>query len=108
MLAHVREGSRKAWGVMNDWSTIRKLLAPKLSPAIAWSFPTQSCLGNQLAHLGSSSTLASVTRLVQYCVNTCSAVDAAQRTSRYSRRTVASQRQQILEEKAGQARDIDP
>jgi hypothetical protein len=47
---------------------------------IAWSFPTQSCLGNQLAHPESSSTLASVTRLVQYCVNTCSAVDAAQRT----------------------------
>ena len=57
----------------------------------------------------SSSTLASVTRLVQYCINSCSAVDAAQRTIPLLRRTVAGQRKQMtLEEKAGQARDIDP
>jgi hypothetical protein len=57
----------------------------------------------------SSSALASVTRLVQYCINTCSAVDAAQRTIPLLGRTVASQRKQMtLEEKAGQARDIDP
>ena len=66
---------------------------------IAWSSPTPSFLWNQLAHPESFSTLASVTCLVQYCINTCSAVDAAQRTSRYSRRTVASQRQQTFRRK---------
>jgi hypothetical protein len=53
----------------------------------------------------SSSALASVTRLVQYCINTCSAVDAAQCNIPLLGRTVASQRKQMtLEEKAGQAR----
>jgi hypothetical protein len=56
----------------------------------------------------SISQLAPVTRLVQYCINTCSAVDAAQRTIPLLGRMVASQRNKILEEKAGQARDIDP
>jgi len=53
-------------------------------------------------------TLASVTRLVQYCINTCSAVDAAQRTipllQAHGRQSAATR----FEEKAGQARDIDP
>jgi hypothetical protein len=57
----------------------------------------------------SFSALASVSPLVQYCVNTCPAVDAVQRTiplfpahGRHSAETMT------LEEKAGQTRDIDP
>jgi hypothetical protein len=57
----------------------------------------------------SFSALASVSPLVQYCVNTCPAVDAVQRTiplfpahGRQSAETMT------LEEKAGQTRDIDP
>ena len=52
--------------------------------------------------------LASVTCLVQYCINTCSAVDAAQRTipllQAHGRQSAATR----FEEKAGQARDNDP
>jgi len=39
-----------------------------------------SCVDRSFRSVESSSTLASVTCLVQYCINTCSAVDAAQRT----------------------------
>ena len=47
---------------------------------------------------------------MQYCINTCSAVDAAQCKIRYlqahGRRSAATK--DFLEEKAGQTRDIDP
>jgi hypothetical protein len=43
--------------------------------------------------------LASVARLVQYCIYTCSAVDAAQRTIPLHRRTVAGKRQRKILEK---------
>jgi hypothetical protein len=60
---------------------IRKLVTQKIRPDDCLvTFPPNPATGTNSPTTESSSTLASVTRLVQYCVNTCSAVDAAQRT----------------------------
>jgi hypothetical protein len=64
---------------------IRKLLAPKtkLDERLGHSTNPKSVGGTNSPTRNLPSTLASVTCLVQYCVNTCSAVDAAQRKIRY-------------------------
>jgi hypothetical protein len=59
--------------------------------------------------LSTSCRLAFVQRLVQYCVNTCSAVDAAQRKAPLFRRKVAGERDRdFYKKRPAQTRDINP